>query len=495
MDSKKLTLSNGAPYFEHQDSQTVGPRGPVLLQDFILQENLAHFVRERIPERIVHAKGSGAYGTFTVTHDISQYTKAKLFSKVGNSCRMFARFSTVGGEKGSADTARDPRGFALKFYTEDGNWDLVGNNTPVFFIKDAKKFPDFIHTQKRVPKTNLKSATMMWDFWSLNPESLHQVLILMSDRGTPHGYRHMHGFGSHTFSMINDKNERVWVKFHFKTKQGVKNFTEEEAVKMAGENPDFAQEDLCNAIENGDFPKWTLFIQVMTEEQAKDFRWNPFDVTKVWFHDDFPLIEVGEMELNEIPVNYFAHVEQSTFSPSNLINGISFSPDKMLQGRLFSYPDANRYRVGVNAHQLEVNRCPFEVNNYQRDGYMADSSQYKDKPNYHPNSFDDIKADSSYKNYEYELDSAHVASYNRNDNDSDHYTQPGLLYSKAMNAEDRDHLIKNIVGSMSGITGPKRDEIINRQLCHFFRANIELGMKVASQLNVNIDANMMNHSK
>lgn len=495
MDSKKLTLSNGSPYFEHQDSQTVGPRGPVLLQDFILQENLAHFVRERIPERIVHAKGSGAYGTFTVTHDISQYTKAKLFSKVGNSCKMFARFSTVGGEKGSADTARDPRGFALKFYTEDGNWDLVGNNTPVFFIKDAKKFPDFIHTQKRVPKTNLKSATMMWDFWSLNPESLHQVLILMSDRGTPHGYRHMHGFGSHTFSMINENNERVWVKFHFKTKQGIKNFTNDDAVKMAGENPDFAQEDLCNAIENGDFPKWTMYIQIMTEEQARDFRWNPFDITKVWFQGDFPLIEVGEMELNEVPVNYFAHVEQSTFSPSNLINGISFSPDKMLQGRLFSYPDAHRYRVGVNSHQLEVNRCPFEVNNYQRDGFMADSSHYQDKPNYHPNSFDEIKPDSSYKNFEYELDSAHVASYNRNENDDDHYTQPGLLYSKAMNVEDRQNLVNNIIASMQGITGPKKDEIINRQLCHFFRANIELGMKVATQLNVIIDANMMNHSK
>ncbi|WES96530.1 catalase [Chryseobacterium arthrosphaerae] len=489
----KLTLINGAPYFEHQDSQTVGPRGPVLLQDFVLQENLAHFVRERIPERIVHAKGSGAYGTFTVTHDISQYTKAKLFSKVGNSCRMFARFSTVGGEKGSADTARDPRGFALKFYTEDGNWDLVGNNTPVFFIKDAKKFPDFIHTQKRVPKTNLKSATMMWDFWSLNPESLHQVLILMSDRGTPYGYRHMHGFGSHTFSMINDNNERVWVKFHFKTKQGVKNFTDEEAVKMAGENPDFAQEDLCNAIENGDFPKWTMYIQVMTEEQTKDFRWNPFDVTKVWFHDDFPLIEVGKMELNEVPVNYFAHVEQATFSPSNLINGISFSPDKMLQGRLFSYPDAHRYRVGVNAHQLEVNRCPFAVNNYQRDGYMADSSQYQDKPNYSPNSFDDIKPDPEYKNYEYELDSAHVANYNRNENDDDHYTQPGLLYTKAMNTENRDHLVKNIVESMKGINGPKKGEIINRQLCHFFRANVELGARIASQLDINIDTKMMNH--
>jgi len=495
MSDKKLTNSAGIPYFDHQDSQTVGARGPVLLQDFILQENLAHFVRERIPERIVHAKGTGAYGTFTVTHDISKYTKAKLFSKVGNSCKMFARFSTVGGEKGSADTERDPRGFALKFYTEDGNWDLVGNNTPVFFIKDAKKFPDFIHTQKRVPKTNLKSATMMWDFWSLNPESLHQVLILMSDRGTPHGYRHMHGFGSHTFSMINAANERVWVKFHLKTKQGIKNFSHDEAVKMKGENPDFAQEDLVDAIENGNFPKWTMYIQVMTEEQAKEFRWNPFDVTKVWFQDEFPLIEVGEMELNEIPVNYFAHVEQSTFSPSNLVNGISFSPDKMLQGRLFSYPDAHRYRVGVNSHLLEVNRCPFATNNYQRDGFMADSSHYKDAPNCFPNSFDDIKADESYKNFEYDLDSTRVGNFNRNENDDDHYTQPGLLYTKALNQKDRENLVYNITQSMKGISGPKREEIINRQLCHFFRANIELGMKIAMSLQINIDANMMNHSK
>lgn len=495
MSDNKLTNSAGIPYYNHEDSQTAGPRGPVLLQDFVLQENLAHFVRERIPERVVHAKGTGAYGTFTVTHDISKYTKAKLFSNVGNSCRIFTRFSTVGGEKGSADTERDPRGFAVKFYTEEGNWDLVGNNTPVFFIKDAKKFPDFIHTQKRLPKTNLKSATMMWDFWSFNPESLHQVLILMSDRGTPHGYRHMHGFGSHTFSMINAANERVWVKFHFKTKQGIKNFTDEDAVKMKGENPDFAQEDLVKSIEAGDFPKWTLYLQVMTEDQAKEFRWNPFDVTKVWFHDEFPLIEVGEMELNEIPVNYFAHVEQATFSPSNLINGISFSPDKMLQGRLFSYPDAHRYRVGANAHLLEVNRCPFMVNNYQRDGAMADSSHYKDAPNYYPNSFDEIKPSTDYKNFEEDLDSTRVANFNRNENDDDHFTQPGLLYSKAMNESDRQNLISNIVTSMKGISGPKRDEIINRQLCLFFRANIDLGMKIAMGLQVNIDGNMMNHSK
>ena len=494
MSDNKLTNSAGIPYYDHEDSQTAGPRGPVLLQDFILQENLAHFVRERIPERVVHAKGTGAYGTFTVTNDISNYTKANLFSKVGNTCKIFTRFSTVGGEKGSADTERDPRGFAVKFYTEEGNWDLVGNNTPVFFIKDAKKFPDFIHTQKRLPKTNLKSATMMWDFWSFNPESLHQVLILMSDRGTPHGYRHMHGFGSHTFSMINSANERVWVKFHFKSKQGIKNFNEDAAIKMKGENPDFAQEDLMHAIESGEFPKWTLYIQVMTEEQAKEFRWNPFDVTKVWFHDEFPLIEVGEMELNEIPVNYFAHVEQATFSPSNLVNGISFSPDKMLQGRLFSYADAHRYRVGANAHLLEVNRCPFVVNNFQRDGAMADSSQYKDAPNYYPNSFGEIKPSSAHTSFEEDLDSNHVANFNRNENDDDHYTQPGLLYTKAMNETDRQNLISNIISSMSGISGPKRDEIINRQLCHFFRANIELGMKIAMGLQINIDANMMSHS-
>ncbi|WP_234109579.1 catalase [Chryseobacterium sp. R2A-55] len=495
MEGKKLTTSAGNPYRNHQDSQTVGMRGPVLLQDFVLQENLAHFVRERIPERIVHAKGTGAYGKFTVTHDISKYTKAKVFSNIGNSCKIFIRFSTVGGEKGSADTERDPRGFAIKFYTEDGNWDLVGNNTPVFFIKDAKKFPDFIHTQKRLPKTNLKSATAMWDFWGLNPESLHQVLILMSDRGTPFGYRFMHGFGSHTFSMINAENERVWVKFHLKSKQGIKNFTHEEAIRMKGENPDFGQQDLVDAIEKGDFPKWTMYIQVMTEEQAQEFRWNPFDVTKVWFHDEFPLIEVGELELNEIPVNYFAHVEQATFSPSNLVNGISFSPDKMLQGRLFSYPDAHRYRVGVNSHLLEVNRCPYQTYNYQRDGFMADSSNYQDAPNYFPNSFDGIKPDESYQDFEYDLDSARVANFNRNENDDDHFTQPGLLYTKAMNQEEREHLVHNIVQSMQGISGPKRDEIINRQLCHFFRANIELGMKIAMQLQVNIDANMINHAK
>jgi catalase len=331
-NKKKLTTASGIPYTENENSMTVGPRGPILLQDFILHEKMAHFNRERIPERVVHAKGSGAYGTFTVTHDISKYTRAKLFNQIGRQTKMFMRLSTVGGEKGSADTERDPRGFAMKFYTEDGNWDLVGNNTPVFFIKDPKKFSEFIHTQKRDPYTNCKSPTMMWDFWSLNPESLHQVTILMSSRGTPYGYRHMDGFGSHTFSMINAKNERHWVKFHFKTRQGIKNFTGDEASAMRGIDPDFSQHDLLHAIDRSDFPKWDLKIQVMTEEEAKTYRWNPFDLTKVWPHSDFPLADVGVVELNQNPDNYFAHVEQAAFTPAHVVDGISYSPDKMLQG-------------------------------------------------------------------------------------------------------------------------------------------------------------------
>lgn len=490
--NNKLTSAQGNPYTEHQDSQTVGHRGPVLLQDFMLQENLAHFVRERIPERVVHAKGSGAYGTFTVTHDISQYTEAKLFSKIGNSCKVFTRFSTVGGEKGSADTARDPRGFATKFYTEDGNWDLVGNNTPVFFIKDAKKFPDFIHTQKRNPKTNLKDNTAVWDFWSLNPESLHQVLILMSDRGTPYGYRHMNGYGSHTFSMTNAKSEKVWVKFHLKTQQGIRNLTAPEAQQIAGENSDFSQEDLCQAIANQDFPKWKLYIQVMESEKANEYRWNPFDVTKTWAHSEFPLIEVGVLELNEIPNNYFAHVEQAAFSPSQIVKGIGFSPDKMLQGRIFSYPDAQRYRLGANYHLLPVNSCPMGYTNYQRDGAMA-TNLSGDRPNYFPNSFDEIQVDPSYGNPSYELNSNVVAHFDRNENDDDHFSQPGLFYSKVLSKEERARLVENIVEHMSKISGPKREEIINKQLCHFFRANIDLGMKIALGLDINIDANAMNH--
>ncbi len=479
-EEKKLTTASGIPYYFNEDSMSAGPRGPLLLQDFILHEKMAHFNRERIPERVVHAKGTGAYGTFTVTHDISNYTRAKLFNTIGKQTRVFLRFSTVGGEKGSADTERDPRGFALKFYTEDGNWDLVGNNTPIFFIKDPKKFSDFIHTQKRDPRTNTKSPTMMWDFWSHNPESLHQVMFLMTDRGTPVGYRHMHGFGSHTFSFYNSANERVWVKFHFKTKQGIKNFNNEEAVKMKGEDPNYAQRDLVEAIDRGEFPKWILKIQVMTEEQAKHCSFNPFDLTKVWPHADFPLIEVGELELNKIPDNYFADVEQSAFAPAHVVDGISYSPDKMLQGRILSYPDAHRYRLGTNYEQLPVNRCPFAVNNYERDGAMRLDGNGGSEPNYFPNSFDSIKPDAAYKTAALPLDSLVADNYDRNgQNENDHFSQPGIFYRKVLSEEERKSLIHNIVTSMQGINGPKRDEIINRQLCHFFRADIGLGMGIA----------------
>ncbi|MFV0531164.1 MAG: catalase [Flavobacteriales bacterium] len=491
---KKITTEVGTPVYHYEDSQTAGGgRGPVLLQDYFLVEKLAHFNRERIPERIVHAKGTGAYGKFTVTHDITQYTRAKLFSEIGKETKVFLRFSTVGGEKGSADAERDPRGFAVKFYTEEGNWDVVGNNTPVFFIKDAKKFPDFIHTQKRHPKTNCKSATMVWDFWSLNPESLHQILILMSDRGTPKTYRHMNGYGSHTFSMVNKANERVYVKFHFKTVQGIQNFTDAEATEMKGKDPDHAQRDLVEAIEKGDFPKWNLKIQVMTEEQAKEFQWNPFDVTKVWSHTDFPLIDVGVLELNKIPSNYFADVEQAAFAPTNIVDGIGFSPDKMLQGRIFAYPDAHRYRIGANYNALPVNRCPFATNNYNRDGAMVFDGNGGNSPNYFPNSFDNLKLDETRKGHNYHLDSTEVGYFDRNKGDDDHFTQAGDLFSKVMTPEEKANTVHNIVNAMNGIEGPKRNEIINRQLCHFFRANIQLGLAIAQGLGVEIKEGMMKH--
>lgn len=483
----KLTTASGKPYAENENTLSAGARGPLLLQDFILHEKMAHFNRERLPERAVHAHGTGAFGTFTVTHDISNYTRAKIFNKIGKQTKLFLRFSTVGGEKGSADTERDPRGFAIKFYTEDGNWDLVGNNTPVFFVKDPKKFGDFIHTQKRDPRTNTKSPTNVWDFFSLNPESLHQAMILMSDRGTPQGYRHMHGFGSHTFSMINAENETVFVKFHMLTQQGIKNFTNEEAAVMKGNDPDFAQRDLVDAIDRKEFPRWDMKIQVMTREDAFSFQFNPFDLTKVWPHANFPLMDVGVLELNEIPKNYFRDVEQSAFAPAHVVDGISFSPDKMLQGRILSYPDAHRYRLGANYEQIPVNRCPFMVANYQRDGLMRVDDNGNDSQNYFPNSFDNIFPDPAYKEPILHLDGDIADHFDRNAHD-DHYTQAGLLFNKAMNDYDRHNLVSNIVGSMSGISGPKKEQIINRQLCHFFRADPVLGMGVARGLGVNVEA-------
>lgn len=487
----KLTTASGKPYAENENSQSVGSRGPLLLEDFILHEKMAHFNRERIPERVVHAKGSAAFGTFTVTNDITKYTKAKIFSHVGKETKMLLRFSTVGGERGSADTERDPRGFALKFYTEDGNWDLVGNNTPVFFVKDPKKFGDFIHTQKRDPYTNMKSPTMMWDFWSLNPESLHQVLILMSDRGTPYGYRHMHGFSSHTFSFINKENERFYVKFHFITQQGIKNFTDAEAAEMKSKDMDFAQRDLVENIDKGNFPKWDMKIQVMTEAESKTYHINPFDLTKVWPHGDYPLIDVGVIELNKNPDNYFQDVEQAAFAPAHVVDGIGFSPDKMLQGRILSYPDAQRYRLGANYEQIPVNRCPFATNNYQRDGQMRVDGNGGSAPNYFPNSFDNIVVDEAYKEPSLHLDSNVAGWFDRNaEGENDHYTQPGNLY-RLLIPEQQQNLVNNIVGAMSGIDGPKKDEIINRQLCHWFRADPRLGMGIAQGLGVTIDPAMI----
>ncbi|MDT3739121.1 MAG: catalase [Candidatus Kapabacteria bacterium] len=494
MEKKKLTTAGGRPYYEFENSLSAGRRGPILIEDYLLHEDMAHFNRERIPERVVHAKGAGAFGSFTVTHDITGYTKAKIFSEIGKQTRMFARFSQVGGEKGSADSERDPRGFALKFYTEDGNWDLVGNNTPVFFIKDPKKFSHFIHTQKRDPRTNCKSPTMMWDFFSLNPESLHQVLILMSDRGTPASYRNMHGFGSHTFSFFNINNEKIWVKFHLVTLQGIKNFTGKEALEMRGIDPDQAQRDLVEAIDKKDFPKWAMKIQVMTDKQAKSFKFNPFDITKVWSHKEYPLIDVGIMELNEIPENYYRDVEQSAFAPANIVDGIGFSHDKLLQGRLLSYPDAHRYRLGVNYEQLPVNKCPYTVSNYQRDGLMQTSDNGGSNPNYRPNSFDDIVADESYKQAAIRLDSDVADWFDRNENDDDHYTQPGILYREAMNEHDRINLVSNIADSMKGISGDKKDEIINRQLLHFSLVDIQLAMLVAKEMGVTFDEKGSHHT-
>ena len=449
------------------------------MQDHQLFEKHAHFNRERIPERVVHAKGSGAYGTFTVTHDISRYTHAKLFSAIGKQTETFVRFSTVGGERGGADTERDPRGFALRFYTEDGNWDLVGNNTPMFFIKDAIKFPDFVHTQKRDPQTNLKSATMMWDFWSRAPESLHQVTMLFSDRGTPDGYRHMDGFGSHTFSLINAAGERVWVKWHLKTQQGIKNLSAEEAVRLAGADPDHAQRDLFNAMAAGDFPKWNVFIQVMTEADATAWEqktgWNPFDLTKVWPHKDFPRIPVGVLELNRNPQNYHADVEQVAFSPANVVPGLGFSPDKMLQGRLFAYHDAQLYRVGTNHQHLPVNRprCPFH--NQQRDGTMAIENSGPAQNYEAVNAAGTSPSGFGHGDPGWAL--AGVAGRYDERGSSDDFTQAGNLF-RLMTPDAKDRLTSNIANAMSSVS----DDIKQRQLGHFMKADADYGAAVARKL-------------
>ena len=452
----------------------------MLLQDVWFLEKLAHFDREVIPERRMHAKGSGAFGTFTVTHDITRYTKAKIFSKVGKKTDLFVRFSTVAGERGAADAERDIRGFAIKFYTEEGNWDLVGNNTPVFFLKDPLKFPDLNHAVKRDPRTNMRSAKNNWDFWTSLPEALHQITITMSDRGIPYSYRHMNGYGSHTFSLINDKNERVWVKFHLKTQQGIKCLTDQEAEAIIAKDRENHQRDLLESIDNGDFPKWNMKIQVMSEDESKKCNFNPFDLTKVWPHKDYPMIDVGVLELNKNPENYFADVEQSAFNPANIIPGIGFSPDKMLQGRLFAYGDAQRYRLGVNHHLIPVNksRCPF-LNMFHRDGQMRVDGNYGSTLGYEPNSYGEWQEQPEYKEPPLELDGA--ADHWDHREDDDYYSQAGDLF-RLMSKEQQQVLFENTARAM----GDAPKEIKIRHIGNCLKADDAYGKGVTQALGISI---------
>ncbi len=477
-EKKKLTNNVGAPIVDNQNVMTAGKRGPMLLQDVWYLEKLAHFDREVIPERRMHAKGSGAFGTFTVTHDITMYTKAKIFSIVGKKTDLFVRFSTVAGERGAADAERDIRGFAIKFYTEEGNWDLVGNNTPVFFLRDPLKFPDLNHAIKRDPKTNLRSAKNNWDFWTNLPESLHQVTITMSDRGIPLSYRHMNGYGSHTFSLINDKNERIWVKFHFKTQQGIKCLTDKEAEAIIAKDRESHQRDLFDSIEKGDFPKWNMKIQVMTEEQAKKLKFNPFDLTKVWPHTEYPLMDVGVLELNKNPENYFADVEQAAFNPAHVVPGIGFSPDKMLQGRLFSYGDAQRYRLGVNHHLIPVNRARCPVTGFHRDGQMRVDGNYGATLGYEPNSYGEWKEQPEYKEPPLDLDGA-ADHWNFREDDDDYYSQPKALFN-IMSPEQKKVLFENTARAMGD--APKEIKIHHINNC--MKADEAYGKGVADALGI-----------
>ncbi len=478
--SNKLTTASGAPVVDNQNTQTAGPRGPVLLQDIWFLEKLAHFDREVIPERRMHAKGSAAYGTFTVTHDITRYTRAKIFSEIGKKTDLILRFSTVAGERGAADAERDIRGFSVKFYTEEGNWDLVGNNTPVFFLRDPLKFPDLNHAVKRDPKTNLRSPTNNWDFWTLLPEALHQVTIVMSDRGIPRSYRHMHGFGSHTFSFINANNERYWVKFSFKTEQGIQNLTDAESTELIGRDRESAQRDLFDSIEKKDFPRWTLFVQIMPEKDAATYHINPFDLTKVWPHKDYPRQEVGVLELNRNPENYFAEVEQVAFNPANVVPGISFSPDKMLQGRLFSYGDAQRYRLGVNHHLIPVNapRCP--VHSYHRDGAMRVDDNQGATIGYEPNSKKEWQQQPDFSEPALTLDGA--ADHWNHRVDDDYYSQPRALF-RLMTDEQKQTLFDNTARSIGGAT--REIQLRHIENCH--KADPAYGEGVAKALGIRVE--------
>jgi len=480
-DTKTLTTAFGIPVSDDLNSLTAGTRGPVLMQDVHLLEKLSHFDRERIPERVVHAKGAGAGGYFEVTADVTKYTKAKFLSEVGKRTEVLARFSTVGGEKGSPDAARDPRGFAVKFYTEEGNYDLVGNNTPVFFIRDPLKFPDFIHTQKRHPATNLPNPDMFWDFLSLTPESIHQVTILFSDRGTPASYRQMNGYSSHTFKWYNEKGEYFWVQYHFKTDQGIKNLTQEEAGRISGVDRDHATRDLYKAIEGGDYPSWTLEMQILTPDRAKDFPWDIFDITKVWPHGEVPPIKVGKLVLNRNPVNYFAEVEQAAFGPGNIVPGIAVSPDKMLQARVFSYHDTHIHRLGPNYHLIPVNAPKNATeNSYQRDGFMRVDTNGRGEPNYWPNSFAGPAPDPTTGEPRFEL-SGQAGRYPFT-YPNDDFVQPGNLYRKVMTDKDRDHLIDNIVNHLGGA----KKRIQMRQTALFYKADQHYGRRVAEGLSLDV---------
>ena len=473
---KVMTTTAGNPISDNQNSMTAGPRGPVLMQDYQLIEKLAHQNRERIPERVVHAKGSGAFGVLEITEDISKYTKAKVLQK-GETTKMLLRFSTVAGEKGAADAERDVRGYALKFYTREGNWDLVGNNTPVFFIRDAYKFPDFIHTQKRHPQTNLRSNTAAWDFWSLSPESLHQVTILMSDRGIPKSYRHVNGYGSHTYSLINASGERFWVKFHFKTLQGIETITNKEAEAIVAKDRESNQRDLFENIQAGNFPKWSFEIQIMTHNQAKECSFNPFDLTKVWPHKDYPMIKVGIMTLNENPKNYFNEIEQASFSPSNVVPGVSFSPDKMLQARIFSYPDAHRYRVGTHYEMLPVNRPIVDVNTYHADGSMNYEIKEPTDAYYEPNSFGGAVEDASFAEPAFETGDM-ADRYNHRDGNND-FVQVTALFN-LMSDNQKEQLFSNIAEAMGGV--PRN--IVDRQLALFEQVHKDYAAGVKKALGI-----------
>lgn len=472
--SATLTTAAGRPVVDNDNTQSAGKKGPLLLQDVWYQEKLAHFVRERIPERQVHAKGSGAFGKLTVTEDISKYTKAALFQP-GAETECLIRFSTVAGERGAADAERDVRGFSLKFYTPEGNWDLVGNNTPIFFIRDPLKFPDFIHTQKRNPVTNLRDPDAAWDFWTLMPESMHQVMILHSDRGIPANYRQMNGYGSHTYSFINAANERFYVKFHFKTQQGIATLTNEEAEALVGKDRESSQRDLYDNIAAGNFPRWTVYVQIMPEAEADQHAYS-FDLTKVWPHADYPLVKVGVLELNRNPANYFAEIEQAAFAPSNTVPGIGFSPDRMLQGRLFSYQDAQRYRLGVNHHQIPVNapKCPYHTTH--RDGYMRIDNNGGEHPNYAPNRFQTyVPTHDQEPPLALEREAAH---FDIREYDTDYYTQPRALYNIMSDAQ-KDALAGNYAASLSGVTV---EEILERAFYHFEQIEPKLAAAVKAKM-------------